>query len=137
MSGRHRAVEGAGQAAPRPTARNVRWSARRVTLATSSPGASVSALPPSPTVVPDAEGRPAFGVYQGEVGSVQLARLSRPWAFPAWARRLRRKRWHYALYATHEVIAVMAVAGLGYVAHALFAAPAPPHQQPLVGLTLP
>jgi len=96
----------------------------------------VTVLPPAPTEVPDREGRPPFGVYQGEVGTVQLQRLARPWAFPAWARRLRRKRWHYALYATHEVIAVMAVAELGYVANAFFAALDLRDKQPLIDVTL-
>ena len=67
---------------------------------------------------------------------MQLARLARPWAFPGWARRLRRKRWHYALYATHEVIAVMAVAELGYVANAFFAALDLRDKQPQVDVTL-
>jgi hypothetical protein len=67
---------------------------------------------------------------------VDLARLAPPHALPGWARRLRRKRWHYALYTTPEVVAVMAVAEMGYAANAFFTAVDLREKQPLVDATL-
>jgi len=94
------------------------------------------ALSPSPAEVPGPDGLPAFGAYAGELGPVNLARLAPPHALPAWARRVRRKRWHYALYTTPEVVAVMAVAEMGYAANAFFAALDLREKQPLVDVTL-
>jgi Protein of unknown function (DUF2804) len=93
-------------------------------------------LPPAPPEIPGPDGQPPFGTYQGEVGPVDLSRLAAPYGFPGWARRLRRKRWHYALYTTHELIAVMAVAELGYAANAFFAAVDLRRKQPLGDVTL-
>jgi len=67
---------------------------------------------------------------------VDLSQLVAPHALPGWARRLRRKRWHYALYTTPELIAVMAVAELGYAANAFFAAVDLRRKQPLGDVTL-
>lgn len=94
------------------------------------------ALFPAPLEVPGPDGLPAFGAYAGELGSVDLGRLAPPHAFPGWARRLRRKRWHYALYTTPEVVAVMAVAELGYASNAFFSAVDLREKQPLVDATL-
>ncbi len=94
------------------------------------------ALSPSPSVVPGPDGVPPFGAYAGELGPVALDRLAPPHAFPAWARRLRRKRWHYALYTTPEVVVVMAVAEMGYASNAFFAAVDLRAKQPLVDETL-
>ncbi|HEY3587587.1 MAG TPA: DUF2804 domain-containing protein [Myxococcaceae bacterium] len=94
------------------------------------------ALSPSPPEVPGPDGMPPFGAYAGELGPVDLDRLAPPHALPAWARRLRRKRWHYALYTTPEVVAVMAIAELGYAANAFFAAVDLREKQPLVDQTL-
>ncbi|HEY1332970.1 MAG TPA: DUF2804 family protein, partial [Myxococcaceae bacterium] len=93
------------------------------------------ALAPSPPEVPGPDGVPPFGAYAGEVGPVDLDRLSPPHALPTWARRLRRKRWHYALYTTPEVIAVMAVAEMGYAANAFFTAVDLRDKQPLIDAT--
>ena len=79
---------------------------------------------------------PPFGAYAGELGPVDLDRLAPPHALPAWARRLRRKRWHYALYTTPEVVAVMAIAEIGYAANAFFAAVDLREKQPLIDATL-
>ncbi len=94
------------------------------------------ALSPSPPEVPGPDGVPPFGAYAGELGPVDLNRLAPPYALPAWARRLRRKRWHYALYTTPEVVAVMAIAELGYAANAFFAAVDLREKQPLIDQTL-
>jgi len=94
------------------------------------------ALSPSPPEVPGPDGVPPFGAYAGELGPVDLRRLAPPHALPAWARRLRRKRWHYALYTTPEVVAVMAIAELGYAANAFFAAVDLREKQPLIDQTL-
>jgi len=93
------------------------------------------ALSLAPVEVPGPDGAPRFGTYAGEVGPVDLARLAAPHAFPSWARRLRRKRWHYAVYTTPEVVAVMAVAELGYAANAFFTAVDLRDKQPLVDAT--
>ncbi len=94
------------------------------------------ALSPAPAEVPGPDGVPRFGAYAGELGPVDLGRLAPPHALPAWARRLRRKRWHYALYTTPEVVAVMAVAEMGYASNAFFAALDLREKQPLVDVTL-
>jgi len=61
-------------------------------------------LSSSPSQIPGADGVPPFGAYAGELGPVDLDRLAPPHALPRWARRLRRKRWHYALYTTPELV---------------------------------
>ncbi len=94
------------------------------------------ALSPAPAEVPGPDGLPGLGAYAGELGPVDLGRLAPPYALPAWARRLRRKRWHYALYTTPEVVAVMAVAEMGYASNAFFAALDLREKQPLVDVTL-
>ena len=94
------------------------------------------ALSPAPPEVPGPDGVPPFGAYAGELGPVDLTRLAPPYALPAWARRLRRKRWHYALYTTPEVVAVMAVAEMGYASNAFFAAVDLREKLPLVDETL-
>ena len=93
-------------------------------------------LSPAPPAVPSPDGQPPFGAYAGELGPVDLNRLAPPYALPAWARRLRRKRWHYALYTTPEVVAVMAIAEMGYASNAFFAALDLREKQPLVDVTL-
>jgi hypothetical protein len=93
------------------------------------------ALAPSPPEVPGPDGVPPFGAYAGELGPVDLDLLAPPHALPAWARRLRRKRWHYALYTTPEVIAVMAIAEMGYAANAFFTAVDLRDKQPLIDAT--
>jgi hypothetical protein len=93
-------------------------------------------LPPAPPEVPGPDGHPALGAYQGEVKVVNLARLAPPRHFPAWFRWLRRKRWHYALYTSPELIVVMAVAELGYLANAFFAALDLREKRPLIDVTL-
>jgi hypothetical protein len=94
------------------------------------------ALSPAPLEVPGPDGLPPFGAYAGELGPVDLRRLAAPHALPGWARRLRLKRWHYALYTTPEVVAVMAVAEMGYAANAFFAAVDLRDKQPLLDETL-
>lgn len=94
------------------------------------------ALPPAPAEVPGLDGAPGFGAYAGELGPVDLRRLAPPYALPPWARRLRRKRWHYALYTTPEIVAVMAVAEMGYASNAFFAAVDLREKQPLLDVTL-
>lgn len=89
------------------------------------------ALSAAPPEVPGPDGIPSYGVYAGEIGPVNLDRLAPPHALPAWARRLRRKRWHYALYTTPEVVAVMAIAEVGYASNAFFAAVDLREKQPL------
>lgn len=94
------------------------------------------ALSSAPPEVPGPDGVPQFGAYAGELGPVDLDRLAPPHALPAWARRLRRKRWHYALYTTPEVVAVMAIAEMGYASNAFFAAVDLREKQPLIDDTL-
>ncbi len=94
------------------------------------------ALSPAPPEVPGPDGLPQFGAYAGELGPVHLDQLAPPHALPAWARRLRRKRWHYALYTTPEVVAVMAIAEMGYASNAFFAAVDLREKQPLIDDTL-
>ncbi|HET9035521.1 MAG TPA: DUF2804 domain-containing protein [Myxococcaceae bacterium] len=93
-------------------------------------------LSSSPPQIPAADGIPPFGAYAGELGPVDLDRLAPPHALPGWARRLRRKRWHYTLYTTPELVAVMAIAELGYASNAFFAAVDLREKQPLADETL-
>ena len=76
-------------------------------------------LLPAPNSIATAAGEPRFGTYQGELPSVDLDRLKGRWA-PVAARQrlLKRKRWHYTLAATPEVLALFAVVDVGYSANA-------------------
>ncbi|MBM7113130.1 DUF2804 domain-containing protein [Archangium primigenium] len=76
-------------------------------------------LLPVPASVATATGEPRFGTYQGELPEVDLQRLAGRWA-PAAARDrlLKRKRWHYTLAATQEVVALFAVVDVGYSSNA-------------------
>ena len=76
-------------------------------------------LRPAPNSVATASGEPRFGTYEGELPAVDLHRLSGRWT-PTAARHklLKRKRWHYTLAATHEVLALFAVVDVGYSANA-------------------
>ncbi|REG29667.1 uncharacterized protein DUF2804 [Archangium gephyra] len=76
-------------------------------------------LLPAPASVATASGEPRFGTYQGELPEVDLSRLKGRWApAAAPARLLKRKRWHYTLAATPEVLALFAVVDVGYSANA-------------------
>ena len=103
---------------------------------TTLPHGRMLVLSPAPPQVPGPDGVPPFGAYAGELGPVDLARLAPPHALPGWARRFRRKRWHYALYTTPEVVAVMAIAEMGYASNAFFAAVDLREKQPLLDETL-
>ncbi|HEX8539703.1 MAG TPA: DUF2804 domain-containing protein [Cystobacter sp.] len=73
----------------------------------------------APASVATASGEPRFGTYQGELPEVDLQKLTGRWA-PSAAkdRLLKRKRWHYTLAATREVMALFAVVDVGYSANA-------------------
>jgi hypothetical protein len=73
----------------------------------------------APPSVATAAGEPRFGTYQGELPEVDLKKLTGRWA-PAAARErlLKRKRWHYTLVSTREVLALFAVVDVGYSANA-------------------
>ena len=73
-------------------------------------------LPPAPETVGDAQGQPAFGTYQGALARVDLASLAEPWKMTPSRALLQRKRWHYTLVATPEVLCVLAVVDVGYSA---------------------
>jgi hypothetical protein len=76
-------------------------------------------LPSVPFSVATAAGEPRFGTYQGELPLVDLGKLKGRWApAQAHARLLKRKRWHYTLAATPEVLALFAVVNVGYSANA-------------------
>jgi hypothetical protein len=75
-------------------------------------------LPFAPASLATASGEPRFGTYQGELSRVDLGQLKGPWAPSATTSRLlKRKRWHYTLAATPEVMALFAVVDVGYSAN--------------------
>ncbi|WP_375768363.1 DUF2804 domain-containing protein [Archangium gephyra] len=89
-------------------------------------------LLPAPASVATASGEPRFGTYQGELPEVDLSRLKGRWApAAAPARLLKRKRWHYTLAATPEVLALFAVVDVGYSANAFAVALDLKEQRPL------
>ena len=74
---------------------------------------------PSLAVVPnsvvDRGGNPRFGTYRGELPAVNLRQL-RGRHRPGWLKwKLRRKRWHYTLVTTDEVLVCQAVVHGGFV----------------------
>lgn len=68
-----------------------------------------------PNSVVDRDGEPKLGTYRGELPAVDLDRLrgtNRPgW----WQWKFRRKRWHYTVLVTDEVLVCQAVVHGGYV----------------------
>ena len=73
-------------------------------------------LPQVPRTVTDAAGRARIGTYEGGLGRVELGALK---PSPSRLGRLaRRKRWHYSLLTSPEVVALLAVVDLGYTANA-------------------
>lgn len=74
-----------------------------------------------PTSVAEA-GRPRFGTYRGELPEVDWGHLGARWVPSGAARRLRRKRWHYLVVATPEVLATCSVVDTGFSAAAFVSA---------------
>jgi hypothetical protein len=75
-------------------------------------------LPPVPTTVEDAHGRPRFGTYRGAFTRIDFSGLQSPYALPLPLRVLKHKRWLYSFIATREVVAAFAVVDVGYTANA-------------------
>ncbi len=68
-----------------------------------------------PNSVVDRGGSPRFGTYRGELPAVDLRQL-RGARLPGWLHwKVRRKRWHYTLAATDEVLVCQAVVDGGFV----------------------
>ena len=68
-------------------------------------------------------GAPRFGTYAGEnLSSISIQSLRGRYFLSGAERQLRRKRWHYSLFATPQVLAVQAVVDLGYAASAFLCA---------------
>ena len=83
---------------------------------------SVETLPSVPSSWVDSHGTPRYGTYAGELPEMSLAALG-PSLSPGFPNAiLRRKRWHYTLIGTPEVLVVMAIADVGYAANGFLAA---------------
>jgi len=76
------------------------------------------ALPPAPPTVIDADGRPRFGTYRGELDAVDLPRLGIDLRPSRVRRFLSHKRWFYSFIATPECVVVGAAVDLGYTSNA-------------------
>ncbi|HEU4406259.1 MAG TPA: DUF2804 domain-containing protein [Polyangiaceae bacterium] len=103
---------------------------------TPNPPDAPAALPSAPPDVADDRGAPRFGTYAGELGRVELGRLSGRFQPPVPLRPLRRKRWHYAFVATNEVALACAVVDLGYAANAFVVALDLGAERPIVDLSM-
>lgn len=71
-----------------------------------------------PNSVTDAQGRPNFGTYRGELPSVDLIRLKGAYRPDALRRVIRRKRWQFSAVATEEVLFATAIVHAGFAANA-------------------
>lgn len=67
-----------------------------------------------PNAVVDAGGFPRFGTFRGELPAVALEQLKGDHSPAWWKWRLRRKRWHYTIVVTDEVLVCQAVVDGGY-----------------------
>src|SRR5690606_9645425 len=74
---------------------------------------SMPTLPAVPDSVADAQGQPRFGTYSGSLPRVDLESLRGDWAPGALRTLTRRKRWHYTIVGTPEVLCVMAMVDVG------------------------
>lgn len=73
------------------------------------------ALKVVPNSAVDRGGNPRFGTFQGELPAVDLSRAAGE-GIPGWLQwQLRRKRWHYTLVTTDEVLICQAVVDGGFV----------------------
>lgn len=82
----------------------------------SEPLIPTPSLPPVPDSVADSQGRPRFGTYAGSLPRVDLDALAEPFDLNAVRAVTRRKRWHYTILGTPEVLCVMAMVDVGYSA---------------------
>ena len=62
-----------------------------------------------PNAVVDRQGCPRFGTYRGELPAVKLDRLDGDHLPQWWQWGIRRKRWHYTIVVTDEVLVCQAV----------------------------
>ena len=67
-----------------------------------------------PNSVVDRQGAPRFGTFQGELPAVDLRRLAGRHRPRWWHWRARRKKWHYTIGVTDEVLICQAVVEGGY-----------------------
>ncbi|AXK39101.1 DUF2804 domain-containing protein [Crenobacter cavernae] len=74
---------------------------------------SPSSLPPAPAFLVHERGVPAFGMYQGVVGSLSWSPLKAP-PFKRLTRRLHHKRWQYVAFAHEHFFVAAAVVDVGW-----------------------
>jgi hypothetical protein len=82
------------------------------------PPGLATAFPPAPGSPLGVAGEPRFGGYAGSMELVDLAPLAGQGLKGLLRRRLRRKRWQWAMVATDEVLAALAIVDAGYFATA-------------------
>ena len=80
-----------------------------VTVKAPEDSKSQSALTSVPNSVVDRDGHPRFGTYRGELPAVKLDGLDGKHCPEWWHWGLRRKRWHYTIVVTDEVLVCQAV----------------------------
>jgi len=83
---------------------------------TPAPLLQSSSLAPVPASVADAQGQPRFGSYAGSLPRVDLEALGGDYRMDPVRALTRRKRWHYTILGTPEVLCVMAMVDVGYSA---------------------
>ena len=79
-------------------------------------------LRPCPSAWIDAQGAPLFGSYSGELREIAFGDLTGQYKDTPLALALRRKCWHYTFLSTPELMIVLAIADLGYLANTFLCA---------------
>ncbi len=77
-------------------------------------------IPVVPNSIVDRDGAPHFGSFSGELPTVALDRLRGEYAPAWWKWKIRRKRWHYVIAVTDEVILCQAVVDGRYFGQSFF-----------------
>lgn len=75
-------------------------------------------LPTAPPSLLDADGRPCFGRFAGQVGPIDWRALAPPFARSRCWRRFHHKRWHYVALYTDRIFCAFAIVDLGWTSTA-------------------
>ena len=64
-----------------------------------------------------ADGKPAFGVFSGEIGDISLAEYQIPgfWNLSGFLKKARTKRWRFVGFFSEDIVAGIAVVDAGYI----------------------
>lgn len=92
-------------------------------------------LPEVPEKVAHDDGSPRFGSYRGPLPSAALHELRGAHQLSQPLRALKHKKWQYQLFTTNEVIALYAIADLGYTSNAFCVAVDLAEKRPLADVS--